>query len=283
MNVLDAYPADFIGARTFYGSDAAYAEFDVDGRGRTRESCIDPRNTGQEELNVDIQTPGGLPGRATDRAVADIAMAGSIGGLTETLIAEARATPERVAGAHFDTCKFVVGLRTVLDIMADPDAAALKAIEDYAIHYEVPEGAVESARHAAGILLERFEPVDTTGWAEVVDGLHPTSHNVPRMVSPNTAGFYIVNHTTGLGLNRYSVLRGAAPPAYGAYHDSLGANIARLGHVEAGGPRQLRVAAIILRTAATRTAVAADLSHLDVFTETEESENRVRVVESGGH
>ncbi len=188
-------------------------------------------------------------------------------------------TSDRIGGAHYDTCKFVVGLETVLSIVADPGAAEWQAIEQYALSYMVDEHVVANVQRAAAQLRDRVaEQGDQSGLIERVDEMHANVHNVPHMVTPNTAAFYIVNHAIAKGLDRQRLLRDEMFPCT-AYHDSLGASIARVALIEADDPqRQYRTAAGLLRTVATRAAVAPDLPHLDVYTV--EHGQTVAVIES---
>jgi hypothetical protein len=116
---------------------------------------------------------------------------------------------------------------------------------------------MDGIQTAVGRSLEMIEGVDPDQLLGTIDGLYPYHPNVREMRGDNRAGFYIMNFHPYVGLDRQRVHRGEHPLTVHAYHDSPRAMVDALAGT-LGMPRDVkdaRLAALLLRTAATRTVL----------------------------
>jgi len=101
-----------------------------------------------------------------------------------------------------------------------------------------------------------FDRMNPDALLEAVDSCYPDHENVGSMLGDNAAGIYIFNHHPYVGLDRAKVHRGENPLQVQAYHTSIRASLeGLLGLTMPGELKNLRLAAFILREAATPTVL----------------------------
>ncbi len=277
MSEYMASPEEYEAGFEFYTSQESYVPFTLAKPPdmRPQVACIDPRDTDQAELTVDLQSPGGTVGAGMDVAVVQAVYRGygnsvawSLNKATEWLRSESR------PGAHQTGCKYDIGKVALLGMMSDAltNDTFEHPVDTYGrAYFRSPRSAtraLEAAGNGASIQRAHMEQAQ----AELrepelaYDMVRSTSEDkraVPAMTSDNKAQFYVVNHVP-LGLDRHAALRSGEPLAATAYHDNLGADIRLIDRIADGTLRDDLVAARMLRTIVTRQAVAGSLRHIDV-------------------
>jgi hypothetical protein len=244
----------------------AYEGFDVID-GMTASICMDTRPAqlpSDERHLTSMMGPGGEIGEATDHSL----------GLT--VIKDRLVTPEEALGpdmdlrratlhsAHYD-CWYSGNFSLINEEVANPSDETRSAVQRWSDLGELgrmaTDTALEDVQGAAGLLVAELETRDTETMDHMIptiNAAHPGRHNVTHMEGTPTPKFYIVSHWPNVGLNRH--VKHKVERIQGqAYFDSLTPrvnnirNTYELGH----NLRALRVSALLLRSAATRTVVNA--------------------------
>lgn len=227
--------------------------------------CIDPRDEVDEgSLKVIIQTGGGAGGRGLDSALSLTATDadGRIYSIEEGLKYDCALERTTVAGGHNNHCKFLYGLGSIIAEMQEPSDLTRETVREFIARFGLTEVGVEHQaeiiRGAAECSAKMIRDADPRGLLRAIDSMYPYHPNVRDMRGGNRAGFYIVNMHPYVGLDRNLVHRGNDRPlTVQAYHDSPRAMVDALAGT-LGMPRSVkeaRLAALLLRTAATRTVI----------------------------
>lgn len=241
----------------------SYASFDLTADLQRIVTCIDPRDEEcPERLKVAVQTAGAGVGKGLDGALALTADDGSPRTILEGMLYDRRLQRATVAGAHYN-CRFVLGLYAVLEETARPSEFTTHTLRQLSSRYQIDiSDRVPRIQDAAKRVRARLRPEDISEDALIpeVNRLHPEHRNVARMAGENKAAFYLLNHHPYVGLNRDLIHRGDSPLVATAYHDSLRASFDSLAGTigMSKDVRALRLTALLMRAAATRTVLTRD-------------------------
>lgn len=233
----------------------SYAPFDLDGSQRLIIGCIDPRDQHGKALTV-LQTGGGAAGEGMDSAIAHSIMEKRPVSLEEGLTLDVETRTDVKLAAH-GICKFIAGMDSVKEEVANPTAFTEDTYDRYLLRYDlwdtITPPVTEAVQDATKELWE--EPPQEAELLPRIDSLYPASVNVANMKGENRARIYVVNHHPNVGLDRHKKHRIHKPPVQ-AYHESLGATVANLKAMHSD-PELLkyRLAAHLLRAAAVRTVI----------------------------
>jgi hypothetical protein len=256
-------------SRDVFMDPQTYRGFDLTEDRRRMVGCIDPRDEEQEALAVIMQTAGGAAGKGFDAGLALTAASrsrnGHIHSIQGGLQYDSDLQRATVPGAH-DNCRFVMGMAAVADEIIHPSDFTQDTLRSLISRYELKETGIVKDLGRIGAAADRMRDhfaetaADPEGLLADVSALYPQHQNVTSMRGNNTALFYILNHHPFVGLDRSLVHRGDRPLVATAYHDSVRATIESL-QGTVGMPRRikdLRLAALLSRVAATRTVLCAD-------------------------
>ncbi|MEK7152537.1 MAG: hypothetical protein AAB834_01195 [Patescibacteria group bacterium] len=245
-----------------FTAPSTYGRFDLTSDHRRMVGCIDPRDEDRADLQIIVQTPGGAAGKGFDAALALTAYDpdNRIHTIQQGLRYDSDLQRATVAGAHRG-CRFVMGLAQVAAEMTAPSDITNDTFRGLVGRYELKDTGIQENRthviEAANRLQDQVAACDPEELLEDVNRLYPYHVNVIDMKGDNTAGSYILNHHPYVGLDRSVVHRGENPLTVQAYHDNVRASMESLmGTV--GMPadvKALRLAALLMRTAATRTVL----------------------------
>lgn len=170
--------------------------------------------------------------------------------------------PTASAGAH-ESCKFNLGLGAVIGEIASPRDETQDVVRAFVRRYGLQDSGIDDrmgeVRDAARKMQDAQHEHDPDGLLALADQLYPGQKNVNSMVGENSAGFYILNHHPHVGLIRQAVHRGDNTLTVQAYHDSIYASVNNVGNMRGMTReiRDLRLAALLMRSAATRTVICA--------------------------
>lgn len=249
-------------ARDHLTTLAGYASFDLTPDGRIMSGCMDPRADdvlGEPQMTK-MMGPGGEVGEAADHAVALTVVRKRLVTLDEALDEDLRLRRASVHGAHYD-CAYVSSFAPIMGEMANPSGSTAESVNKWVVGHElgylVTRNVLAGVQEAAGQQAEawRFQG-SPEHIVHAIDAHHPDHTNVPRMRGKAMPHFYIVNHYPTLGLDRQAKHNTAALRAQ-AYHDNLGARLGDVHNTHAlpVDVRSHRMAALMLRSAATRTII----------------------------
>jgi hypothetical protein len=276
---------DFIGnqleldrSREFFMDPSSYGQFQLDQDLRRIIGCIEPRDQESDRLRTVVQTAGGAVGEGLDAALALTVVNGELTTIKEGIAADRNVRHTVKLCAHHD-CRFIKGLASVLDEIADPSDFTADTVEKWTSFYElgdeVTPGMLKAVKDGAQQVRER--EYDEADLIEFVGTLYPTP-NVATMKGENNARIYVVNHHPNAGLNRHKKHREVGLRVQG-YHDSLGATISdQLMSRTAPELRYARLSAHLLRAAAVRTVIGG--AHEDtVYLEVQMTEHGAQIAE----
>ncbi len=269
----------------FFLDGQSYVPFSLTPDGERLGFCIDPRP--QEGMGdgvimaVPIQSPGGDVGEIRDARLVAFANGYRI---TDEQAArrEVRWRRARVLGTHGlrDSCRYQDSERAIMDQIAVPNGLTTENLARMALRMEhlgdlrkpIGEIATAAAHQRDEMDEMKLKGVQNrVSLPRLLDSLYPTLDNVPAVVGPNHAAFYITNYHPHLGLDRNAAhcpVTGQ-PLVVSAYHDSVGASVADLVNFVSVEELPYRIAARIARTAATQTilteAHGGEMTFLDVY------------------
>jgi hypothetical protein len=124
-----------------------------------------------------------------------------------------------------------------------------------------------AAKEHQEVLAAHQQSVSLDTFVEHVDRIHPGRPNVKRMRGDNISRVYVTNLHPNVGIDRNNKPDDEEQATLiQGYHDSLAASLGDLANVRSlpYETRQLRAAALLLRSAATRSVLTAD--HLEEMT-----------------
>lgn len=262
-------------ARTaaFFEDPASYAPIELVA-GRRISDCLDPRGKrSRNRIRTSSQTAGGQAGNGVDHALAVSSETGQFMNIYEGIEEDARLRVGTIGDVHH-RCRFLQDLDAVLDEMSDQSDQTKNTYERWVWQYQLREtllgGIATRISDASKQQLEFVRTkADTDEIISLVDSLHPDHSNVAEMEGENRARFWVDNHTPHLGLNRQKKHREAELVVQG-YHNSLAAtklDIQASPVANSGIERRYKMAALFLRSAATRTILGNlhnDTVYLDV-------------------
>jgi hypothetical protein len=264
-------------SQEFYGNPDNYGTFSVTRDGRHIVGCIDPRDPTDEEFGghkIMKQTPGAGVGEAADLAVAYTEVYGDVFRIEDAAEWDSHTRVSSVLGAHYG-CKYVLGMSAVLREMADPSdftresatkwAVELGTYDNFAAHHSLVKS---PAMKLADYIDERGAEEGSNDYCvNYVGALYPGHSNVKYMKGANVARVYTTNMHPHLGIDRNKKPKCQDPAQFvQGYHDNVGATFLSLNTVRGMSPevRNLRVASLLLRSAATRTILTD--GHMDEMT-----------------
>ncbi|HJQ08696.1 MAG TPA: hypothetical protein VJ836_04430 [Candidatus Saccharimonadales bacterium] len=242
----------------------SYQGFTLTSDHRRIVGCIDPRDEERQRLKVMVQTAGGAVGQGFDSSLALTAYSRDrVYTLDEGLHYDSDLQRATVAGAH-RACRFIEGMGLVAAEIINSSDITSDTFRSLVSRYDLKETDIYKQQRrivgAAKQLQDQIAACTPDQILGTVDELYPYHQNVIAMSGNNRAGFYILNHHPYVGLNRYRVHRGESPLTVQAYHDSVRASMESLAGT-IGMPAEvkgLRLAALLSRTAATRTVLCRD-------------------------
>lgn len=260
-------------SREVFMDPQTYRGFDLNGDHQRIVGCIDPRDEDRDRLKIIAQTPGGAAGKGLDALLALTAFdpqGERSYSIDDGLRYDSDLQRATVAGAH-KGCRFILGLSGVVSEMTNPQDITTDTerslINRYGLRDTGVEERIEAIADAARRQQDELAKVSPDTLLETVNGLYPHQQNVSAMRGENRAGFYILNHHPYAGLDRARIHRGENPLLVQAYHDNVRASKDSL-EGTLGMPAEvklLRLAALLRRTAATRTVLSTpDMEYLDV-------------------
>lgn len=257
--------------RAYYTSIGAYAPFDHTRDGRTMLGCMDPRGDDLDKVQgiyvardrqmTKIQGPGGELGEGEDQADARTVETGQLVTVGQGIQEDMALRRASVLGAHLSVCAFARGFGLVVAEQAQPSEQTSAYLQRWMQHHEL-DGFLDTddfkaVMGAAALRLERVQAgASIEPLIEVVDKAYPDHHNVPEMKGDGSPGFYLVNNFPHLGLNRHHKHEERRLNIQ-AYHDNVGARLDNVHNLHAlpHDVRAWRMAALLLRSAATRTVI----------------------------
>lgn len=258
----------------FYEDPENYRPFDTYADGRVQIACIDPRDTDQRELTIDLQTPGGTVGIGSDRAVVAAADIGTAADVSRHIV-RATADNDRLAvpGAHWDGCKYAAYIQTLHEQAGSVGADSeiwkqyLRYAEQLFDSKDIALAAGDMAIRGSQLQARALEGLRTDKLVAPVAERSEILRAVPNMTSGNKARIYAMNLTEDRGVDRRAALRSDDPLPVTAYHDNLGAYKRYLERSISGASQRYRMlGAGIFRSLTTRQAVAGGdgFVHLDI-------------------
>lgn len=295
--------ADIEYSRDIFTDPANYGPFNRDPDGLMTVGCIDPRQTDQPCIPIIMQTSGGEGGLALDDALVDTAVARDRGesSLDHITTGFMRLAAIRAAygyrgfdlevgdeymqapsglyqpQVHSNGCRLLGSVGRVYGELATPTDFTRGTLQTLWKRYEltrfgISETTLKQLSDAAKLRLEEAEKIDgDTLLHTATNENRPDPAIVVDTPGPNRAAFYILNHTTDLGLNRQRIHRDLQQPIRAqAFHATP---LAVIEHVlspirEPKEQKALRIAALVARTAVVRGVLTdygtAPLTFLDV-------------------
>lgn len=240
----------------FLFNPSHYAGFSLDSEQHRVVGCIDPRPEERARHKIIVQTPGGGVGIAHDVALVSSALRGAHYRPQECLRGDPVLDTGTILTAH-QRCAYDLYTENVFEEMIAPSALTRGILNrlqnryidatDFQKSFDMIRATAEKAlpflreHHEARVVLSS------------VDALYPEKQTVTDMQGENKAGVYTISHHPNVGLDREQMHRGPHPLEVQSYFDCVQAtlnlvrNTPRLSEHE----RQLRTAALLLRSAAT--------------------------------
>jgi len=265
-------------ARSFelFSDPRSYRPFDLTADHMRIVGCIDPRDEDDPGvLKTIVQTGGGAAGSGLDASLSLTAADDNnrVYLLEEGLRYDSKLHLTTVAGGHNNTCRFIHGLGLVAKEITAPSDFTDDTMRRFVRRYELDEDSLRSDTakviDATKRSMDVIESINPSALLGTINSLYPYHPNVREMRGGNRAGFYIMNHHPHVGLDRMLVHRGDNPLTVHAYHDNPRAMMDSLAATPGmpGDVKRLRLSALLLRTAATRSVLCsggAALKLLDV-------------------
>jgi hypothetical protein len=247
----------------FFQQPTSYKRFWLNRHAQIPEGCIDPRDEDRPEVHIIRQTPGGAAGRAVDTALSLYAYDKTEVGLCESLAYDESLGHSMVATAH-RRCAYDLGREKIIDEIIDPSDFTKEALHRISresnLDYAQVIKRVDALRLAAEAVKKTIVSVESDAFLESVNSLFSAHSPVADVKGDNQAGVYIWNHHPYVGLDRNKVHRGKTPLVAHAYHDNVRATIVSVRSTpNMPTPlRDLRIAAVILRSAVTPAVVVGN-------------------------
>lgn len=254
----------------FFMDPANYGPFYLNSRNQRAYGCIDPRDEERDKLNVIVQTPGGAAGLAYDQTTAYAAFTGEPADLKAGVTYDSLLRQATVATGH-RACAFLVGVPKVNAEIANPSEMTKDTLGRLAARYGLDDRPtfkqdIISISDAAKRNQDKFNEVNPDELLETVDSSYPDHENVGSMVGKNAAGIYVFNHHPFVGLDRAKAHRSQEPLQVQAYHSSTRTVLeGLLGLTMPRDLKNLRLAAFILREAATPTVLIGDDPRINIL------------------
>jgi len=253
----------------FFTNKKSYGAFSLTKDHNRIIGCIDPRDpidVAPGDHKITIQTAGGAAGEGVDAALYITAENNFRPFDIETAIErDKNVRGIIVLGAHHD-CKFIKGMPSVLGEMSNPSDFTLESTERWASffhHKDNFDKAMPRLMEAAGVIKEHLEQKGKLGeLVEHIDSMRPDHANVKRLLGNNNSKVYVTNFHPHVGYNRNAKPKNPTQAAnIQGYHDSIAASIGDVSksHFMVDEERNMRIASIILRSAATRSVLTRDV------------------------
>lgn len=247
----------------FFTDPKNYGQFYLNSHNQRTYGCIDPRDEARATLHVIMQTAGGAAGLAYDQTMAYAAHKGNGVDLAEGVTYDSQLRKVTVATGHH-ACAFLNSVAAVNAEIADPSAMTLDTLGRLAARYGLDERTTFHAdiKRIQDTAKRNQDVLANTNPGDFLKATHesyPHHENIGAMRGDNHAGIYIFNHHPYVGLDRSKVHRSAEPLSVQAYHSSTKASLeGLLGLTLPRELKNLRLAAFILREAATPTVLVGD-------------------------
>jgi len=253
----------------FFTNKKSYGAFSITKDHNRIIGCIDPRDpidVAPGEHKIVVQTAGGAAGEGVDAALYVTAANNNRPFDIETAIArDKNVRGIIVLGAHHD-CKFIKGMPSVLGEMSNPSDFTLESANRWARyfhHKDEFDQLMPKLMEASGVMKEYLdEQGRLEELVEHIDSLRPYHSNVKRLLGDNNSKVYVTNFHPHVGYNRNAKPKNPTLSAkIQGYHDSIAASIGDVSksHFMVDEERKMRVASIILRSAATRSVLTKDV------------------------
>ncbi len=247
----------------FFMNPHSYAAFELTSEHQLPIGCIDPRDEERLQLKVICQTPGALIGKGKDASLALTANDedGRIYTVEEGMEYHSRLQSSTQSDGAHPSCLYNEGMSAVDGEIINPRDQTMDILRDFIGRYGLEDARVRSLikqiQDAAKRIRDSKPNYDPDAFLAYADKLYPHQDNVAPMVGENQAGFYILNHHPRIGLKRQEVHRGEQKLQIHAYHDNVYASVHNLSDMRGMSRevKELRLAALLLRSAATRTVV----------------------------
>ncbi len=265
MSNILANAAEMGRSYDFFTDPNSYGAFELTSEHQLPTICIDPRDEDREQLKIACQTPGAIIGKGRDASLALTAndSEGVLYTVEQGMEYDGSLQRQTVSGGGHPACKYNEGLVSVDNEIIDPQDETMDVLREFIRRYGLEDARVKSfiirIQDAAKRIRDSKPEHNPDQLLAYADKLYPGQNNVAPMVGENRAGFYILNHHPRIGLKRKDVHRGDKPLVVQAYHDNVYASVHNLSDMRGMSPevRDLRLAALLLRSAATRTVVCA--------------------------
>lgn len=263
-------PKDYIDdSYNFFTDKKSYGAFSLTSDHNRIIGCIDPRDpidVSPGDHKIVIQTAGGAAGEGVDAALYITAHNNNKPFDIENAIErDKNLRGIIVLGAHHD-CKFIKGMTSVLEEISKPSDFTLESAErwsNFFNHNEDFDRFMPRIMEAAGVMKEHLDERDRLQeLVEHIDSLRPDHSNVKRLLGDNNSKIYVTNFHPHVGYNRNAKPNNPIESSnIQGYHDSLAASIGDVSksHFMVDEERKMRVASIILRSAATRSVLTENV------------------------
>lgn len=253
----------------FFTNKKSYGAFSLTKDHNRIIGCIDPRDpidVAPGDHKIVIQTAGGAAGEGVDAALYITSENNNRPFDIETAIErDKNVRGIIVLGAHHD-CKFIKGMPAVLGEMSNPSDFTLDSANRWASffhHKEDFDRIMPKLMESAGVMKDYLdEQGRLEELVEHIDSMRPYHSNVKRLMGDNNSKVYVTNFHPHVGYNRNAKPKNPTKSAnIQGYHDSLAASIGDVSksHFMEDEERKMRVASIILRSAATRSVLTKDV------------------------
>lgn len=253
----------------FFTNKNSYGAFSLTKDHNRIIGCIDPRDpidVAPGDHKIVIQTAGGAAGEGVDAALYVTAANNNKPFDIETAIErDKNVRGIIVLGAHHD-CKFIKGMPSVLGEMSNPSDFTIESADrwaDYFNHKDDFERVMPKLMEAAGVMKDFLEEKGRLEeLVEHIDSMRPYHSNVKRLMGDNNSKVYVTNFHPHVGYNRNAKPDNPTDASnIQGYHDSLAASIGDVSksHFMVDEERKMRIASIILRSAATRSVLTQDV------------------------
>jgi len=256
----------------FFTNKKSYGAFSLTKDHNPIIGCIDPRDpidVTPGDHKITIQTAGGAAGEGVDAALYITAENNFKPFDIENAIErDKNVRGVIVLGAHHD-CKFIKGMTSVLSEMSNPSEFTKESSNRWASffhHRENFDKAMPRLMEAAGVMKQHLEEQDRLEeLVEHIDAMRPDHSNVKRLLGDNNSKVYVTNFHPHVGYNRNAKPKNPTQAAsIQGYHDSIAASIGDVSksHFMTDQEREMRIASIILRSAATRSVLTKDVPEM---------------------
>ena len=253
----------------FFTNSDSYGAFSLTKDHNRIIGCIDPRDpidVSPGKHKTVIQTAGGAAGEGVDAALYITAQNNNRLFDIETAIErDKNVRGITVLGAHHD-CKFIKGMPSVLSEMSNPSEFTKESADrwaNYFHHKQDFDRLMPSLMEAAGVMKEHLDGIGKLEeLVEHIDSMRPNHSNVKQLLGDNNSKIYVTNFHPHVGYNRNAKPKNIAEAInIQGYHDSIAASIGDVSksHFMTDAERKMRVASIILRSAATRSVLTRDV------------------------